>query len=250
MAHVYADRYYDYIDSGSSRSASVIIKNLLGYLAIDSVLDVGCGRGAWLGEWTRAGVTDAHGVDGDYVEATKLPFNSENFTPHNLENSFDLGRTFALVQSLEVAEHVDAEYAETFVDNLARHGDLILFSAATPGQGGEHHVNEQPLQYWRDKFEARGYRTYDAVRPFVKDESSVEAWYRYNTLLYLKSGHALESVVPVPALHTEASIPEISPVTWRMRNKALSLLDQKSVERLARIKHRLSRTLNQANAKS
>ena len=45
-----------------------------------------------------------------------------------------------------------AAFADVFVDSLCRHGELIIFSAAVPGQGGERHVNEQPLEYWREKF--------------------------------------------------------------------------------------------------
>ena len=48
--------------------------------------------------------------------------------------------------------------AAGFVDNLVRHGDVILFSAAVPHQGGEHHVNEQPPEYWRELFARPGLR--------------------------------------------------------------------------------------------
>jgi hypothetical protein len=34
----------------------------------------------------------------------------------------------------------------------------VVFTAATPGQGGgADHVNEQPHEYWIKKFEQRGY---------------------------------------------------------------------------------------------
>ena len=49
------------------------------------------------------------------------------------------------------------EHADTFVQNLVRHASgAILFSAAPPGQGGEFHVNEQPYEYWRGKFQRCG----------------------------------------------------------------------------------------------
>ncbi|MDP6884692.1 MAG: hypothetical protein QF830_11185, partial [Rhodospirillales bacterium] len=43
--------------------------------------------------------------------------------------------------SLEVAEHLPPDAAETFVATLVAHGRLVLFSAAPPGQGGLNHVN-------------------------------------------------------------------------------------------------------------
>jgi hypothetical protein len=95
-----------------------------------------------------------------------------------------------LVQSLEVAEHLDAQAADEFVDNLVRHGRLILFSAALPGQGGERHINEQPLDDWRSRFLARGY---EALPRPVADEvarlryrllaSNIKAWQPFSALI-------------------------------------------------------------------
>ena len=41
----------------------------------------------------------------------------------------------------------------------------MLFSAAVPGQGGENHVNEQPLAYWRAIFREHGYSAVDYSAP-------------------------------------------------------------------------------------
>jgi hypothetical protein len=65
-----------------------------------------------------------------------------------------MGRRFDLVQSLEVGEHLPLSAAETLVDSLTTASDRVLFSAAVKGQGGEFHVNEQPLAFWQELFEA------------------------------------------------------------------------------------------------
>ena len=59
--------------------------------------------------------------------------------------------------SLEVAEHIEPEYAEQYVINLCSFGDLILLTAAPPGQGGHGHVNCQPKRYWEKLFGWNGY---------------------------------------------------------------------------------------------
>jgi hypothetical protein len=87
------------------------------------------------------------------------------------------------VQSLEVAEHVPATAAQTFVDCLVAHAPVVLFSAAVPGQGGDNHVNEQPYEYWRSLFADRGYRMYDFLRPQIVGTKAAH-WYRYNTFLF------------------------------------------------------------------
>src|SRR3990170_3513029 len=182
--HVYSSDFFDYIDVGSRASAQKVAKLLLQEMDIDTLLDVGSGHGAWAAEWLLAGVREVVAVDGDYVAPDQLAIDRSAFVAHDLSRPLDLGRRFDLVQSLEVAEHIAAEHADLFVDNLVRHSDVVLFSAAVPNQGGEHHVNEQPPQYWRERFAARGYSAFDWVRPRIADWREVKAWYRYNTLVY------------------------------------------------------------------
>jgi hypothetical protein len=182
--HVYSSEFFDYIDSGSRASAQIVSDLLLRQIRIGSLLDVGSGHGAWAAEWIRAGVKDVVAVDGDYVKTSQLAIPRDKFLARDLSQPVDLGRRFDLVQSLEVAEHVAAEHSDTFVGNLVRHGDVILFSAAVPHQGGEHHVNEQPPEYWRTRFADRGYAVFDWLRPRIADRREIKAWYRYNSLLY------------------------------------------------------------------
>jgi hypothetical protein len=61
-----------------------------------------------------------------------------------------------LVWSCEVAEHIAPEKVEYFVDTLAN-GRVIAMTHAVPGQGGYHHVNCQPQEYWIQKMTTRGY---------------------------------------------------------------------------------------------
>lgn len=182
--HRYSHDFYDYIDAGSRRSARAVAGLLLPELKIRSLLDVGAGHGAWAAEWIAAGVKDVVAVDGDYVDREQLAIPAGNFVAHDLSTPLDLKRKFDLVQTLEVAEHLPAAKAELFVDNLVAHGDVILFSAAVPHQGGEHHVNEQPPEYWRRKFATRGYAVFDFVRPGLAHAEGVMPWYRFNTYLY------------------------------------------------------------------
>jgi SAM-dependent methyltransferase len=182
--HVYNTDFYDYIDDGSRASARTVAPLLLAEMTIDSLLDVGAGHGAWASEWMAAGVADVLAVDGDYVKPDQLVIPAVNFRAADLSLPLDLGRKFDLVQSLEVAEHLPHAKAATFVETLTRHGDVVLFSAAVPHQGGEHHVNEQPPEYWRQLFGARGYAAFDWLRPRLAGQKQVKGWYRYNSFLY------------------------------------------------------------------
>lgn len=182
--HVYNSDFYDYIDDGSRASARVVAPLLLAQFPVASLVDVGSGHGAWAAEWMRAGVGDVLAVDGDYVARDRLQIPADRFLPRDLTTPLRLERRFDLVQSLEVAEHLPEDRAEDFVDSLTAHGDIILFSAAVPHQGGEHHVNEQPPEYWRAKFAARGFSAFDWVRPRLAGREEVKPWYRFNIILY------------------------------------------------------------------
>ena len=200
--HVYNTDFYDYIDDGSRASARTVAPLLLAEMKIDSLLDVGAGHGAWASEWMVAGVGDVLAVDGSYVRQDQLVIPATNFRAADLSMPLDLDRVFDLVQSLEVAEHLPHAKAATFVETLTRHGDVVLFSAAVPHQGGEHHVNEQPPEYWRKLFANRGYAAFDWLRPRLADQKQVKGWYRFNSFLYANeagqrrlSGSILESRV-------------------------------------------------------
>ena len=237
MAVMYDERFFDYVDQGAVRSAAGLISHMYPLVSPTSVLDVGCGRGGWLRAWRDAGCGMVQGIDGDYVDRQRLHIAPEDFRIVDLAEGFDLGRKFDLVQCLEVAEHVPKERAETLIDSIVRHGDLVLFSAAQPGQGGTQHVNEQPLEYWRDIFGARGYRAHDCIRPLLRDDVRIEPWYRYNTILYANSA-GLERL-PVGCRDTEvperALFRDIVPLLWRVRCAIFRRMPVEVVDEFARL---------------
>lgn len=242
MGHIYDDHFMDYTGDSSRHSAVVIAGLLQSPLHIDSVLDVGCATGTWLRAWSEAGVGDIQGVDGDYVDRTRLRVDPSCFRSADLSRPLSLDRRYDLVQSLEVAEHIDAAHAGRFVQNLVDHSNgLILFSAAPPGQGGEYHVNEQPLQYWREKFAGHGYRAFDAVRPAIASDASISFWYRYNVLLYVRDDRiaGLPAAIMASRIVDEGTIPDPTPMMFRIRKALVRVLPYGVQQGLARLKARL-----------
>ena len=239
--HIYNSLFFDYIQSGSSRSAKVILPLLLAALPVRSVLDVGCGAGAWLREYAALGIDDCLGVDGDYLQPDKLLIPVARFLARDLTQAFDLGRHFDLIQCMEVAEHLPNASASVLVDTLTRHGQIVLFSAAVPGQGGEYHINEQPYSYWRDLFAARGYRLYDYLRSQLRGRSEVEPWYRYNSLLFVHDSRVptLPPAIASSRIADDAPIPDISPLGYQLRKILFRRLPSAMLSRLAVFKHRL-----------
>lgn len=148
-----------------------------------SVLDAGCGTGTWLKAFEEAGVTDYYGLDGHYVNRSQLQIPAEKFMATDLTKPWTLHRKFDLVVSLEVAEHLPESSADTLVEALVAHGDVILFSAAVPGQGGQHHINEQWPEYWQQKFARHGFYFHDTIRPEIWNNEKINWWYRQNIFI-------------------------------------------------------------------
>jgi SAM-dependent methyltransferase len=162
-----------------------------------SVVDIGCGTGAWLAVFQEWGVQDVLGIDGAHVPRDRLEIAPERFLVHDLTHPLRLDRHFDLVLALEVAEHLPPQCASLFVESLVRLGPLVLFSAAIPFQGGLHHLNERWPTYWAERFAARGYAPIDCIRPRVWENERVQWWYAQNLLLYAR----YDALAANPALH-------------------------------------------------
>lgn len=175
-----------WLNEGSRRSAREVVPLVLELIQPEHVIDVGCGVGTWLSVFTELGVEDILGLDGDHVDRKMLEIPKERFVAFDLRKPLRLSRQFDLVVSLEVAEHLPKECAESFVDSLARLGPVILFSAAIPLQGGINHLNEQWPDYWVEHFEQKGYEVIDSIRKRIWQNDKVEWWYAQNILMFAK----------------------------------------------------------------
>jgi SAM-dependent methyltransferase len=236
---MYDRRFFNSISGGSARSAQKLLPLMLDALPVHSVVDIGCGRGAWLAEFRHLGVGDVVGVDGEYVSPDTLVIPPSQYTSRDITNSFDLGRQFDLALCLEVGEHIATEKSTALVANIVAHAPVVMFSAAVPGQGGQDHINEQPLEFWRRLFEAHGYVAFDPFRPQLRGARDVEPWYRNNVLLYVR--HDLVETLPLvvrrSVIAEGQSIADLSSPLFRLRKSVLRRLPRPVVSAMARAKH-------------
>ncbi len=207
----YQDNFFEYHLQGAKASAEAVIPVVQEYIKPASLIDIGCGIGAWLSVWEKAGVKEIAGVDGTYVDKKQLQIKEENFHQCNLEEGYSANRTYELVSCLEVAEHIPSVSAEKFINSLCKLGNVILFSAAIPGQGGTMHVNEQYPEYWVALFSKNGFIPVDCLRSRIWNDRRIQWWYRQNTMFFVKE-NALENY------------PKLKGTALKMEPKVLSLV--------------------------
>jgi SAM-dependent methyltransferase len=185
---VYSERFYSTSWLRASRSARRVVPILLDLVAPRSVLDVGCGTGAWLEVFREAGVSDVLGVDGPHVKPDLMRIPPALFLTQDLAAPLRVPRRFDLAISLEVAEHLPPEAAERFVRDLTARAPVVLFSAAVPRQGGTRHINERWPEYWEALFRGQAYVVVDCLRPRIWNDEEVEFFYAQNALLFIEQG--------------------------------------------------------------
>lgn len=183
---IYNKDWFEWQHEGAFLSAEVMLSYLFTKLIEpSSVIDIGCGTGVWLRVSELLGTTRILGLDGCTPEMTFLSEGS--YIQADFENNLpDIDEKFDLAICLEVAEHLSHDCAGTLVTKLCSYSDCILFSAAFPGQGGDGHINEQPLEYWVDLFSKHGYEIADVIRPALWGMPCIEGWYIHNTFIFYR----------------------------------------------------------------
>jgi hypothetical protein len=134
--HTFAPSVWDYV---------------LRRFCIQSVLDLGSGLGYSSSYFFKSGCK-VLAVDG-------LESNCRNASYPTLEFDLTKGKINTkvdLVHCQEVVEHIEEKYLDNLLGSMCT-GQFILMTNALPGQGGYHHVNEQPTEYWISHFTRLGY---------------------------------------------------------------------------------------------
>jgi SAM-dependent methyltransferase len=203
------------------KAAEIILPHIISAYNIKSVLDIGAGIGTWLNVAESIGIKDLLGVDGSWVSKDLLKISENYFIEHDITKPINFNKTFDLIICLEVAEHLPESSAFNLIDILTKHGDLILFSAAVPKQGGQNHINEQTPAYWQELFRAKGYNFYDYIRPYIWNNKDIEWWYRQN--IFLVSNKIIEPIFKFHApnnfyIHPELFYLKTKHLEWQETN--------------------------------
>jgi cyclopropane fatty-acyl-phospholipid synthase-like methyltransferase len=188
---IYSEKYYQgTVEMPAVQSATVISNCVMAKFNPQSLIDVGCGTGALLEAFQKRGVK-ARGLE--YSEAGLALCRQRNLEVTKFDLTTDLltkEEHYDVAISMEVAEHLPQKVADKYVGLLAKLSDIVIFTAAFPGQGGKDHINEQPHSYWIEKFARQGFSHDISLTNAWKEEwrssNSVANWYYENLMIFQK----------------------------------------------------------------
>lgn len=159
---------------------------ILKHVPFRSVLDVGCGLGFYLKEFFENGRISVGVEPRDYH-----PHWPVGPTFRVLDPSKPGQHTkplFDLVMCLEVAEHVRRDHHPALFDFLCGSGRRwLVFSGATPNQGGHGHVAERPQTEWGNEIADRGFSLDEPLTHALRDAATLP-WFKRNLLVHERRG--------------------------------------------------------------
>jgi hypothetical protein len=142
---------------------------------IKSIVDIGCGNGSYVQYFNDSGF-NCWGYDGS-------PMTPDFCKVQDFSDRVNIGK-FGLVLSLEVGEHIPEDYEQIFLDNLVSASiNLIIFSWAVEGQGGDGHVNCKNNDYVIRQMADRGYDFDKETTDFLRDKCSIP-WFKYTLMTF------------------------------------------------------------------
>jgi glycosyltransferase involved in cell wall biosynthesis len=152
---VYDAEFFEHTDEAHRAAYRRLADALHEHLRPRSVVDVGCGTGGLIAALAARGVS-VLGIEGSRHAIARSEV-GDRIVRANLERGVPQLGEYDLCICIEVAEHLPPRRAASLVSGLAGLSDRVVFTAATPGQGGTHHVNEQPATYWEALFAEHGF---------------------------------------------------------------------------------------------
>ena len=185
---IYDDKFFDKNLEWNTPIAAKLAGVLLDCFHPRSVVDLGCGNAEFLNEFQKKGII-VQGYEGSRSAIGKASIDKQHIKLFDLRNKIEEKEKYDLALCLEVAEHIENKFSQRLVENLTSLSDKVVFTAATPGQGGHFHINEQPREFWVNIFKQRNYgydaQTTEKVKNDMK-KAGVLSWYCDNLMVFKK----------------------------------------------------------------
>ena len=174
--------FYTTVDKASH--CPEMFKYLVENLDINSVLDIGCGMGYQMQEFMKY-CDEVVGVDGSEYATSNSPVKESIFKHDFSVGELDTEDRFDLCWCCEFVEHVKEEFRDNFLSSFA-FCKYVAMTHAVPGQGGHHHVNCQPREYWVEHMSRFGFEFDEEMTDQLKELAGKGTHYGNTGLFFRK----------------------------------------------------------------
>ncbi len=241
----YNKKFYNSVGTRALISSEIVFSEMKKWYFPLSITDFGAGPGVWSSSAAKS-FPKARVLAIDYSGATIFQDEFKEHKPSNLNtllidfettpvdnlDEIDLGIC------LEVLEHLQPETANDLFSVMCEKSQVILFSAAVPGQGGTGHINERPKEYWVQRFRDRDFLIFDVFKEDLTSPA-VPSYYRNNIFLAVRRSFILDSTnfdaKKFLQKLGENRVSENRSIRLRLAHSLIRLLPSKIVTLLARI---------------
>ena len=174
--------FYTTVDKASH--CPEMFKYLVENLDINSVLDIGCGMGYQMQEFMKY-CDEVVGVDGSEYATSNSPVKESIFKHDFSIGELETEDRFDLCWCCEFVEHVREEFRDNFLSSFA-FCKYVAMTHAVPGQGGHHHVNCQPREYWIEHMSRFGFEFDEEMTDQLKELAGKGTHYGNTGLFFRK----------------------------------------------------------------
>jgi hypothetical protein len=243
----YSKSFYSSVTSRAKLASQLVFETVRTNYQPDSIIDIGSGDGIWTKTFAahskkiRLCAVDLPGSTFKELQNIEqaIEFKTIDFETEMLENR----QPFELAICVEVIEHISTERALILLNWISVNCHAVIFSGATPGQGGTQHINEQKQEYWLSKMSSLGFIPCDNIRPVLDKQKEVPAYYRNNMFFFINSKflqqpkllHALQESLKQESF----TFVDCRGISLKFAQKLLSKAPVHLVSRLAEVKSKL-----------
>ena len=192
LDETYTEGFFGWGDNATQQKvlAEYFVPKIVERFNLKCVLDIGCGTGQWLDEYRKHNILTI-GVEGSSNAFIEMSDETKESVLHwDLRDKIEEeDYNIDFVQSFEVAEHIEEEFANVFIHNLIKDDpDIVLLTAAPPDQHGFQHVNCKEREYWMKKMKDESYLFNQDLLNEIKDWGTPKDcpfWWHSNLMVFI-----------------------------------------------------------------